>query len=61
MYLVGQINFEYSQFELTGHPEVRFGLFSLLLDIKDLIESLWEVISLSTGTKLTIKLSMITQ
>ena len=61
MYLIGQINFEYSQFELADHPVVKFGLLCLLPDIKDLIESLLEVISLSTGTKLPIKLSMITQ
>ena len=39
MYLTGQINFEYThQFQLTGHPVVRFGLICLLPDIKDLIE-----------------------
>ena len=38
MYLTDQINFEYNQFQLTGHPEMRFGLTCLLPVIKDLIE-----------------------
>ena len=61
MYLTGQINCEYNQFQLTGHPVMRFGLICLLPDVKDLTELLCEVTSLLTGTKLTIMLSMITQ
>ena len=38
MYLTGQVNFEYNQFQLTGYPVMRFGLICLLLDIKDLTE-----------------------
>ena len=38
MYLTGQINFKYSQFQLTGQPAVKVGLMCLLPDIKDLTE-----------------------
>ena len=33
MYLTGQINFEYNQFQLPEQPAVRFGLMCLLPDI----------------------------